>query len=413
MNKIKQNLQFFCVVVLIFVAGPLWAQNCSNELEPEIASLPVSWTQPYAAQGDELPIQCISASMDTFYSWTRSLREERREKGLRDIGHYGYCQNENQSTPVKRHIPPCKSTGYMGLIQTVYNDILTCFDISPRQMFSVVAVESGFHVNTLSLTNQDIGIGQLTPIAIDEVNPYWSQGLEYVQNTMTPSCQRLAPQLAGLAPVAQSAQALCPMIALPQNPARNLIYLALLHKKNQSYMDDYFNNTRMSQRLLRLTGVEWTQSQLQNLKEILIFLAYNAGSPGAINAFEGFLQQKQQLWIQRNQEIVELQGQMVALYLQAMRKIHEGEEDQAQSLLLYRESLRQMILEMQESSPELYMSLSEFHINQNPGTFGHYLTQTQTSFYLSILKDRIEYVERQLLNQPEACSPRDFLENIQ
>lgn len=198
------------------------------------------------------------------------------------------------------------------------------------------------------------------------------------------------------------------MMALPENPVRNLLYLGLLHKFHERQMEQYFVQSRLAERLQLQTGEAWTEDELKKLQEVLVFLAYNAGFQGAKQMFEAFMDLKQAnlvLWNQKHQEIYR---SSIDLYLEAMDLEAQGKSEEALVLLSQRQQLYVDLGQLKESRQELHIPKSMYFAGESPGSFGEYLVKTNSSNYLNILLARIQYIEETLAS-PGLCAQSSFL----
>lgn len=403
--------KFIALLALSFIGIPAQAETCSNALETQLAQLPDVLTQPRPIDSTiDLDKNCITASMETFYSWTESVREERAAKKLPAIGHYGYCESSKQKDVKRLHTPPCQSELYTTVIQNSYNDVLKCLNMNPKKIFAITAVESGFHINTFSLSGQDIGIGQLIPAAITEVNAFWNESLAEISASSNPACQNLQPFLANLESAPSSgAEQSCAMMALPENPVRNLLYKGLLHQFHEKKMSKYFNQTGMKDRLQQFTGKPWTEEELKSLQEVLVFLAYNAGSQGAKDIFESFIAEKQMQLKDWNNQYNELYGFYIDYYLRAMDLGSQGYNKDAELLLKERANVKTKMNDLLTIQQNSFVSKSLFFIGDSAGSFGDFLLKNKKSEYINILLKRIDYIENSMLNAPGLCSQAGFL----
>jgi hypothetical protein len=403
--------KFIFILLALLVSSHSQALTCSDALENQLAELPDVLTQPRAIDVSvDIDKSCITASMDLFYSWTDSVRVEREEKNEPSIGHYGYCVNSQQKNVNRLHIPPCQSELYTTVVQNSYNDVLKCLNLDPKKLFAITAVESGFHINTFSLSGQDIGIGQLIPAAITEVNQFWDESLAEIKASSNPACQNIQPFLADMisAPSEGKEQA-CAMMALPENPVRNLLYKGLLQQFHEKKMSKYFDQTGMKNRLQSFTGEEWSAEELKSLQEILVFLAYNAGSQGTKDIFEAFISLQQNRLTEWDQKYNELYSYSIDYFLRAMELGVNGYTKESDELLEARNMVQIQMNDMVTAKKTSYLAKSLFFISQTPGSFGEYLVKEGKSDYLNILLKRIDFIENKVLNAPGRCATPRFL----
>lgn len=400
---------FFILVFVSILAGNLRADyQCTNQLEDQLADQPDWILAETPAQGDEVSVSCIERSMQVFYSWTSGVREERAAQGKVELGHYVYCDPKSDRI-IKKHEPPCPTSNYINTIKNSYNSVFKCLGFSPKELFAITAVESGFQINTLSLAGVDIGIGQLTPIAVDDVNPHWQQYLDEIAANGSPECENLRPYLAEMTKV--EADLTCGLTDLPENPIKNLVYISFLHKKNQDYMNRLFDIHGIPSKIADLVGRYPTVDELAHIKDILVTLSYNSGSPTAVQALEDFMEYHRQPMLAVDNQIYEMSREAGLLYLSSVDAQVQGDANQAQVLLAERALVLEEIADLQETKQALSKPIQIFAIDGAEDSFGEHLTKTETSFYLHILKDRIQYVEDGI-QSPGACAPEGYLESI-
>ncbi len=404
----------FTLIIFIVSSSQSLAQTnsaqCENRLEGQLSELPDFLKAPRVIEENQLPIECISSAMDTFYDWTLSVKLERRLKKLPEIGHYTYCENDSETQPLRLHTPPCQTQTYLSTIQNSYNDVLQCLDLNPLEIFPITAVESGFHINSVSLTNDDIGLGQITPIAANDVNTVWDFAVTQVSGSSKASCQRLAPLVAELSKSQEPESYTCSLTTLPMNPVKNLLYLVFLHQKNVQYIDLYFDSAKIVDRVQKLTQVEWSQAEVDSLKKILITLSYNVGNNAAIELFNEFLSLKAAPIQALNNEIESLKSIQIQLFLDIKSFDFQGKENEAQRASEARLQNQKTMDELQSQLDLLMVPRESFSISTQPQSFGYFLTNIKRVYYLNVLKDRIKYIEETILKKPHGyCSIPDYL----
>lgn len=386
---------------------------CDSNMEAALNELPEFLTSKRNLQSGDLPVECISAAMDTFYDWTLSVRDERRMQNQREIGHYTYCSSASETNPVRKHRPICPTNTYLNVVQNSYNDVLECMDISPMVIFPITAVESGFHINAVSLTNDDIGLGQITPIAIEDVNFDWDFVYESVLSSPKAACQRIAPVVMNIAKAEIPASYTCALTVLPENPIKNLLYLTFLHKKNEFYIDDYFAVFKALEMVEDLTKTQLSEEQRKSLKDILVTLSYNVGNQAATQYFSEFLMEQFKPIQNMTNILNDYKSTQIELYLDYKTLLNQGEIDAANELLATRENNQRQIAVLRNQLETFKVNMDVFNINSNPYDFGAFLASQKNVHYLNVLKDRIKYVEETLLKKPGFCSVPDYLKSIE
>lgn len=203
---------------------------------------------------------------------------ERAQLNLKPTGYYGYCPTP-EGMPGRTHPRPCISERYVRTVHAALLDVSDCLGYDPRWAFASFNLESALHINAVGGAG-DVGVGQLTKAAIDQVNARARAVAEEIfRRSSRPSCRRLA----GYAEAESSApQNRCGFMTLPENPRRNLIYSILLLQENRKMIERYFQryNLRFP------AGV-----QVERLKKSLSKLAYNSGAAGLVATLRAYLDQ--------------------------------------------------------------------------------------------------------------------------
>lgn len=396
---------------IIHFSSITMAQSCDSTLNPIFESYAPEFLEVREPK-TSIPIECIAASMDTFYSWTTSLKQERAQRGASSIGHYVYCTADSSQQIIKKHQPPCKTNAYLLSTRNIYEDVLNCFEISPKEMLPIIAVESGFHINPVSLIEADIGIGQLTPMAIEDVGGLWNETLDEIKNNKNTSCQRILPLINDLPAVSENRNALCELTDAPINPARSLVYKIMLHRRNFQYIDQLFRENSILARLNTLSQFSWDEGNIKELEQILAVLAYNAGAQPAVEMLIRFLNDKDLSLKEIQNQMDNIQNEIVNLHLQAKDLEARGLTLDAQKKLNERLSKIEIAKQLSDKLIQSFFTATDFNITDDPKSFGSFLVKQQLSSYLQILKDRLTYLES-TLNQPAGyCADPSFLNKI-
>ena len=195
---------------------------------------------------------------------------------LASTGYYGYCPTD-AGQPGRTHPRPCISENYVGSVYTALVDIAECLDFDPRWAFAVFNLESALHLNAVGAST-DIGIGQLTTVAIKEVNlNALPKARRMASASSKDSCKRLLPLLYDGEP---DLDRRCSFISVPSNPTHNLSFGVLLLKRNRELLDSYF--TRWGMVLPPGVGE-------RRVKTLLSMLGYNAGIGGVAATVRAYL----------------------------------------------------------------------------------------------------------------------------
>ena len=215
---------------------------------------------PDSTRGDgELPIACVQAA----------------HMGMPVTGYYGFCPSP-LGKPTRSHPRACVSEKYVRAVHDTLNDVTDCLGYDAKLAFSTFMLESGAHMNAVGAAT-DVGIGQLTKTAIDEVNMNaFDRALRLVGISLKPSCQRILPFMTK---AASDIGDRCAFMSLPENPARNLVYSVLLLQQNRRVINNLWQ--RLDVQLPPAVDIE-------RLKTLLAMLAYNSGPAGAVTVLKAY-----------------------------------------------------------------------------------------------------------------------------
>lgn len=244
--------------------------------------------------------KCITHSMNTFAAPSSS---------------YAYCARS--AGPAKSPAAkPCVTENLVHLTYNSYMDVTTCLNLDPKLLMPKINNESGFFINTYGL-GQDGGLGQLTRPAIMEVNKYFKYYMSEITKAAAtkPACARLLKFKSYLTKASVGVAQRCSLIGLPENPLRNIFYMAVLNRINMDQLSgvkyiagvDYLkvqgslvevkNNaldefagkfaTHQIKKKLEWLGIK--NPNLHFFKEITGLVGYNTGVQTALNILNRYL----------------------------------------------------------------------------------------------------------------------------
>lgn len=207
-----------------------------------------------------------------------ALCVERAQLNLPARGYYGFCQGP-VGMPGRTHPRPCVSENYVRTIHSALLDVSECLGYDPRWAFASFNLESALHINAVGAAG-DVGVGQLTKAAINQVNMRARiDAEEMVRNSSIPACQRLR---GFMAPHSSDPAQRCGFMTMPENPRRNLIYSILLLRENRKLIEKYF---------LRLKPEFPPTVNVERLKQELAKLGYNSGVAGLAATIKAYTEQ--------------------------------------------------------------------------------------------------------------------------
>lgn len=228
---------------------------------------------------------------------------------------YANCPKSSGATQTPG-AKPCVTENLVNLTYNSYMDVTECLNLDPKLLFPKIGYESGFLINTLG-SGHDGGLGQLTRPAIAEVNNYVDQYLQEIEEAAAtkPSCARILKYKAFFKKAPEEAQERCSVIGLPENPLKNILYMALLNRVNmdqisgikyvagydmlpmnrglaslnQSAKDELggtFKLYEIKEKLIKL-GIK--KPNMHFFKEIIGLIGYNTGVHTAVSILRNYL----------------------------------------------------------------------------------------------------------------------------
>ncbi|NDG86209.1 MAG: hypothetical protein EBX52_14365, partial [Proteobacteria bacterium] len=264
--------------------------QANGYLEEKLKSLPgqcrdVHCDFPDAPGSDllsrpEAEVSCIALAMSRF-----------SEKGV------GYAYKK---CPSAKSVPslvdrPCISRTYVETVLDRYKAVSSCVfqgsTITHRETFPLFALESGFHLNVTSGSGCR-GLGQLSKIAVQEMDAVDTADLEVCEKPYSRSTLRDQPSCAGFekqlsAPIPDHSKKLgeCEVIALPENPDANLLYSLRLYRMLKD--DKAASTIQKNQDHLKSLGL--TESEIKTLHIRIARAMYNGGYPSIQATFNSFI----------------------------------------------------------------------------------------------------------------------------
>lgn len=216
---------------------------------------------------------------------------------------------------------PCVTETLVSATYHSYVDVMECLNLNPKLFFPKIARESGFLINAYG-AGKDGGIGQFTQPAIEAVNQEFQEYMSQIEKAAAtkPSCARIIKYKAMLTKAESAASNRCAMIAAPENPLRNILYIGIF---NRSHMDrfsgmkfvagqdfilrsgnlvpvtydsrDEFEGLAKSNKYKEsLEDLGIKNPNMHFFKELLTVAGYNMGSPTAIRLFSKYLEKRKQ-----------------------------------------------------------------------------------------------------------------------
>lgn len=185
---------------------------------------------------------------------------------------------------------PCVTPRLAHLTYNAYKDVMDCLDLDPKKYMAKIDFESGFFLNAYG-TDREGGVGQLTRPAIAEVNTYFDQYFAQIEKSAATktSCASLLQYKKYLTKAPASVDQRCSMMALPNNPIKNILFMALFNRINIDQIAIHFKNYKIKEKLESL-GIK--NPQISEFVEITSMLGYNSGALTAVKILNTYLDKR-------------------------------------------------------------------------------------------------------------------------
>lgn len=255
----RTRLCLLLVLSIWFLSHTALAYEICTPQNDYLESALPNWTNP-AALNPTLPPACVEAA----------------QRSLAVAGYYGYCADDN-GKPGRTNLRPCISRNYIGSVYNALVDVSECVGVDAKRAFSVFNLESALHLNAVGAAT-DIGVGQLTSSAINEVNlNVLPAAIRAAKRSSLASCRRVLPAMF-LAETDINKR--CSFISVPKNPDHNMVFAVLLLKRNRQIVDNY---------VIKL-GLQFPQRvNGPRVKELVGMLAYNSGAGGVMAVLKTYI----------------------------------------------------------------------------------------------------------------------------
>lgn len=256
-------------------------------------------------ESKSIPRKCIVHVMSKFNVGKKSLAR---------------CPGGMNTTPVRGGSKPCVSKNLVNLTYNHFADVAECLNIDPKELLPKLSNESGLLINTLGY-GWDAGIGQLTQSAIEEVNKHYDRYVVEMEKAAIkkPSCLRVMQFKPYLKKAKDTLAARCSFIAPPENPIKNIMYMAIYNRVNldqllgtkyiagESFLENdgqfipytgtssdrilngKFGSNQIQQKFAQL-GIK--DLNLNNLATMVAFAGYNTGPSTSFNMLNEYLDKR-------------------------------------------------------------------------------------------------------------------------
>ena len=284
-------------------ASQLVAEKSFNKNSKLMANLNTDRND--SAQINKLPKECVAHIMNSFQLPSTAFAK---------------CSSGN-AKPQRNGSKPCITETMVNVTYNSLFDVADCLNLDPKVLLPKLYNEGGLLINTYG-GGSDAGVGQLTEIAIEETNKFYKGYLKEINDAKIskPSCFRLIENKKLIEKtVNPNVENRCSLIAAPENPLKNILYMGILNRKNQQYfsgikyyqgldyfvdeLDSYtsvkyddsdsfhgkFKTSNIKEKLFQL-GLK--DANLHDFMSMLTLASYNAGYTKVFDIFNDYLDQR-------------------------------------------------------------------------------------------------------------------------
>lgn len=248
-------------------------------LEKPLNQVPYLYRAERTKNENEFPAECLISIMRQF--------KPEAEKHLSN--EFLVCNLEDGLK--KSHgYKPCVSANYVQAIYNYFGDLTDCSGASQRDLIPFIGMSSGFHLNYVD-GQEYFGLGQLSEKEINILNENFDELKEQIQSSNRSSCRRLSPDISLMNKINIEGRWRCEVTTAPRSPLTSLFYFILKYKKT----DEFVRNLLQDQNGLIIKKYNFFKSNSQSLdqdqlRQLLIHLAYIVGPAQAQKVFEQYLQ---------------------------------------------------------------------------------------------------------------------------
>ncbi len=196
----------------------------------------------------------------------------------------------NVGAPVRGIVKPCVSKAIVNATYNSLMDVTNCMGINPKNLIPKLSNESGMLINTLG-GGLDAGIGQLTRVAIEETNKHYDNLMQEIETKAVtkPSCARILKYKSLLKKASEDPAKRCELIVAPENPLKNILYMAMLNRINTNTARRRFENNDIQSKIKKLGLAD---VNINALVEAIALASYNSGPATAFNALNEYLDKR-------------------------------------------------------------------------------------------------------------------------
>ena len=259
-------------------------QNTHQSPPDEIEKLPVVFREARSRAPADFPVSCLALMMK------KKLSESKIE--------FGICREGGQEFE-KEPERPCVAEPYLNAVYNLFGDITSCFGIPQRDFLPKIFFESSGHATAVGPQNE-IGLAQLSEAMINSANTQFDFYKKQALANDSEACQRLAPLLQNLVPIdPKQKKSNCELMSLPLN----LFYMAIRYEQNFETVELMTEKLNI-ENLMHKAGIE--KYEKEQLQQILVSLASNAGPVSAVIYLRDYLQLREELVVRKKAKALSL-----------------------------------------------------------------------------------------------------------
>lgn len=253
-----------------------------------------------SSEGTQFPVACIVHAQRTLTMKTKEKPEDSEPNKWAGyevpFRFFARCDTPD-GEPVRGQFMPCVTQEYSYTVYNAFSDVMDCFGINGRKILPKLWNESGFHINALG-GGFDGGVGQMTKSALQEVlTPPFSTdertALDIFKASAMASdkasCKRLVEYERAFDVVSIEAANRCSIMATPDNPVRNLVYMGVFYKLNERFIAERIEKSGMKEKVQQL-GIQ--EPDMEFFKDVILTLSFNAGRGTAFALVDNFLKSR-------------------------------------------------------------------------------------------------------------------------
>lgn len=216
-----------------------------------------------------------------------SMRKQHRGAENNRSDSFARCEEEN-GKPEKGVLKPCVTEAYWTTIYNAYTDVMNCLGLDQKFYFPQLVYESGFHINAISPTSWDAGLGQYTKRGVQRImqGNYLERVIGAIEESEKVSCQRISQYMGEISKEVTEVSNRCAFMTMPKNPYKSLVFFAIHHLLDENELREKFAARKIYD---KLEEAGWVNVDRELFVRTMSVLSYNSGVEGAIRLVSDYL----------------------------------------------------------------------------------------------------------------------------